>query len=244
NADGLLDAAVAHGQRVSVWAGNGDGTFRTPVTSAAGPSVWSLVAGDFDLDGLLDVAVANFTAEGTVSVLLGQGDGSFQPPRSSPVGPSPYDLTAADFNADGVLDVAAVIRFEPAVSAALGVGDGTFAAPASHAVGNLPYLVTSADFNADGLPDLAVANYGSRSVAVLFNDGDWAPVAAPRRAAERTAGSRPPRRRSTGPRLRAALRRPLPPHPRRTGQRRRRSWTGSWRSARWTTVSPPRLPGP
>src|SRR5437773_8160368 len=83
NGDGKLDLAVANegydSSTVSVLLGNGDGTFSTPRDFAAGNSPGSVVAGGFNGDDKLDLAVANL-ASGAFSVLPGNGDGTFQAP--------------------------------------------------------------------------------------------------------------------------------------------------------------------
>src|SRR5260370_448434 len=63
----------------------------------------SIVAGDFNGDGRLDLAVADgFSNE--VSVLLGNGDGTFQPQVTYAVGSYPVAMLAGDFNGTGHLD--------------------------------------------------------------------------------------------------------------------------------------------
>jgi fibronectin type 3 domain-containing protein len=76
NADGNVDLAITdqHDNTVSVLLGNGNGTFQSPLEfPTAGTSVADLnagvAAGDFNGDGRLDLAVANFSRN-TVSVLL------------------------------------------------------------------------------------------------------------------------------------------------------------------------------
>ena len=56
-------------------------SFRTPVSYPTGASPRGVVSADFNRDGKLDLAVANYagTVGSTVSVLLGNGDGTFQP---------------------------------------------------------------------------------------------------------------------------------------------------------------------
>ena len=74
---GHLDLAVAdsNGDGVTVILGNGDGTFGKyydiPSSSGAAPGPISAVAGDFNGDGRLDLAVVNFN-DSTVAILLGQ----------------------------------------------------------------------------------------------------------------------------------------------------------------------------
>ena len=76
---------------------------RIPVTYATGTGPISVVTGDFNGDGKLDLAIALEFGPG-VAVLLGNGDGTFQPPVNTAAyvgGP----LSAADFNGDGKLDL-------------------------------------------------------------------------------------------------------------------------------------------
>jgi hypothetical protein len=78
NGDGKLDLAVANYNlvsQVSVFLGNGDGTFQTQVDYPSESSPDSVAVGDFNADGHPDLAVANLFS-GTVSVFLNKGDGT------------------------------------------------------------------------------------------------------------------------------------------------------------------------
>ena len=79
----------------------------------AGVESRSVVMGDFNGDGVPDLAVANigdcFESCGnisTVSVLLGIGDGTFQAAIDFHVGGGPVSMATADFNGDGLPDLA------------------------------------------------------------------------------------------------------------------------------------------
>jgi hypothetical protein len=176
NGDGLLDLAVANDSyfngTVSVLLGNGDGSFAAARTFAAGSMPRSVAVGDFNGDGLLDLAVANYFG-GTVSVLLGNGDGSFEPAHTYAAGFGADSVAVGDVNGDGIQDLA-VAAGGNTVSVLLGNGDGSFQTTnVRYVVGSVPRSVAVGDFNGDGSPDLAVANQFSNDVSVLLNDGNW-----------------------------------------------------------------------
>lgn len=110
NADSNLDLAAANifaGRNVSVLIGNGDGTLAAatsfPLPAVAG-SPYAVKMGDFDGDGRLDLATANFNGP-SASVLLGDGSGAFSVGGTYTTGSSPYSVAAGDFNGDGKLDL-------------------------------------------------------------------------------------------------------------------------------------------
>ena len=125
-------------------------------------STGDVTFGDFNGDGIPDVAVAN-SGSNTVSIVLGVGDGTFQSGSSTySVGRNPVGIVVADFNNDGNLDIAVTNAYGYSVSILLGRGDGTFTPILStFATGVLPYSLTVGDFNGDGKLDLAVADFGA-----------------------------------------------------------------------------------
>jgi hypothetical protein len=149
----------------------------------AGPGPNAATIGDFNNDGVLDIAVANACGDrfcdnnGTVKVLLGNGDGTFaegKKYRSARSGNS-VALATADFNNDGNLDVAVVntgININGDVSVILGDGKGGFGRPASFAPGGVPLFVATGDFNHDGKMDMAVTLNNPGEVSVLLGKGD------------------------------------------------------------------------
>ncbi|MCI0350383.1 MAG: VCBS repeat-containing protein, partial [Acidobacteriales bacterium] len=70
NGDGQPDFGVIDDNGVTILLRMGDGTFQLAGSFAAGPSPFSLTTGDFNGDGVPDLAVANYTTNGAVSVLL------------------------------------------------------------------------------------------------------------------------------------------------------------------------------
>ena len=79
-------------------------SFATPVSYDVG-GARSVTAGDWNGDGKLDLAVANFESA-NVSILLGNGNGTFQAKVDYATGQYPTSVTAGDWNGDGKLDLA------------------------------------------------------------------------------------------------------------------------------------------
>ena len=163
NGDGNLDAAVANfgSNTVSLFLGNGDGTFQARVDYATGGTPSSVGVGDFNGDGQLDLVLTNgtFSVGNSVSVLLGNGDGTFQAHMEYGTGLGPTEAVVGDFNFDGKLDLA-VANYGPAyragsVSILLGNGDGTFQPHVDYRAGVNPVGVSVGDFNRDSKLDLA-----------------------------------------------------------------------------------------
>jgi hypothetical protein len=153
----------------------------TPSTGSpfsVGTAPESVALADFDGDGKLDIAVADFQ-DNTVTVLLGTGGARFVPAAGSPfaVGREPWGLAAADLNGDGKPDLVVANHLDGTVTVLLGTGTGFIPANGSpFSVGLACSGVSIADLNHDGVPDLAVAilsNGGvySGSVAILLGNG-------------------------------------------------------------------------
>jgi hypothetical protein len=176
NGDGRLDVVAAGydssqaaGQLV-VLLGLGDGRYSSSDPLNIGNFLSSIVAGDFNGDGKIDVAVASLF-ENSVIVLLGNGDGTFtaQPPIT--VGTQPTAIAAADFNDDGHVDLAVANSLDSTVSILLNDGNGGFQVQASISVGSDPVALVAADFNNDGIFDLAAANAGDGTVSLFTGEG-------------------------------------------------------------------------
>src|SRR3989449_264460 len=145
--------------------------FTAPRDFAVGQNPPSVAVGDFNGDGVPDLAVANYGST-TVSVLQGIGDGNFRAAVAITVGAAPVYVTAYDFNGDGRADLAVANSDSNTVSVLLSNSDGSFQAPKNFATGIRPWSVAVRDFNGDGRADLAVANFGSTTVSVLLGNGD------------------------------------------------------------------------
>ena len=115
NGDGKLDLAgfasgIFPANGVSGVLGDGAGGFGQPFTSLInGFEIRSLVSGDFNLDGLDDVAFAMGLSDGPGLVVIPSSANSPTPawktPISYAVGHNPSNITVADFDHDGKKDI-------------------------------------------------------------------------------------------------------------------------------------------
>lgn len=182
--DGKLDLAVTNAfgaDVIFVLFGRGDGTFTPGIaayTNALETHNGPFVAGDFNGDGRLDLAILDQSSSGSVEILLGNGNGTFSRGNTYVPGSTPTGIAARDFNGDGKLDLAIANSGSDNVSIFLGNGDGTFAAAVNYATGMLPVKLTVADFDGDGKLDLAVLNANSANVSILRGNGDGTFAAA------------------------------------------------------------------
>ena len=169
NGDGKLDLAVTNtpNPAVSIYLGNGNGTFTNAANYSTAFAGNALTVGDFNGDGKLDLAVGHTPRNGdpVIQVFLGVGDGTFQSGATFTGG---YAPVAADFNGDGKVDLAVVNQFD-LLQLLIGNGDGTFTAGALSSIGQVTQYPVLADLNGDGAPDLIVPNIDGGEISVLLN---------------------------------------------------------------------------
>ncbi len=159
---------------ISVFLGQGDGTFQPRVTYETGVSPSSLLVADFNGDGKQDLAMGTCGSSGscvsTLSLLFGNGDGTFQAHRDLDLGLFGSPLAVGDFNHDGKTDVIATAS--GAVGVFLGNGDGTLQPPLQYSTGGVVRYLTAEDFDGDGKLDLVVSRDDLGSMTLLLGNGD------------------------------------------------------------------------
>jgi hypothetical protein len=173
NGDGKTDAAVAEVTQLGVvaWMGNGAGQFPSKVASPALATgfIVDLAAGDFDKDGKLDLALADFSAAQIV-LAMGNGLGGFTAGAVQAAGTDPSRIVSADVNLDTNLDAIVTNNGSNNVTVALGNGSGGFASASNFATPAAPYYIGVGLLSTDAAPDLAIW-CGDDKIRFYLNNG-------------------------------------------------------------------------
>jgi hypothetical protein len=185
NHDGILDMIIPNysGADVSVLLGRGDGTFAPEIRFDATFQPDSVAVGDFNGDGILDLAVLGRVAgQAKLAILLGRGDGTFLPPQimTIPFDRGAFPVVAGDLNGDGKTDLIVFGANAASFQVLLGNGDGTFTPGGIFSSGEVMNNALLVDVNGDKMLDLVVGGNNSGNVYVILGNGDGtfqAPVA-------------------------------------------------------------------
>ena len=179
NSDGKPDivlassSVVGDGNAISIFLGNGNGTFASHVDSAfSGELVlWAVAIGDVNGDGKIDVVTGNYDTN-TVNVLLGNGKGSFTSTVNSPTASKPLSLIPVDINGDGKLDL--IVRGIADVTVMLGQGNGTFTEGMTYSIEGSTFApsqsAVATDIDRDGKIDIVTT--GRHKLDILLGHGD------------------------------------------------------------------------
>lgn len=177
NGDSIPDIAVggySYGtdDSLSVLIGDGLGNFYPSTNFLLGAGTITITCGDFNKDGNMDIAAANWDAA-NITVLYGDGNGNFSDTSSFYAGVSgwPYSITCADFNNDSIIDLAISLWNTDSISILFGDGNGGFVFGSKIFSDSSPDNIEKADFNEDGNMDLVITSYTNQKVTVFLGNG-------------------------------------------------------------------------
>jgi len=180
NRDGLPDLALA--ARPSQQSSSGMVTVHLTQPRGAmtrsnyypGDATYSICAGDFDGDHVLDIACGNaayYHSGEPLGLLYGKGDGYFEDPIR--MAGSSSALSAGDVDGDGRDDIAMSARISGAemLSILYSNSDRTFNR-VDYPVTYRPGQILIDDFNKDGLADIAIRDSGTPTLTLLLGEGN------------------------------------------------------------------------
>ena len=151
---------------------NDGGLFSTEAVYMTGSRPIEIAMADFDLDGWLDVVIANSSSD-NVSILHNSGDGTIESAALYSVGDGPDDITVGDIDGDGDLDVAIANQNSNDISILENDGNGIFGL--ERRISSFINIVSLAFGDMDDDLDLDIVvsstNASGELVTVLNNDG-------------------------------------------------------------------------
>jgi hypothetical protein len=167
--------AFSQGTSISVRLNLGNGAFGSPTSYTVGAGPQGIVAADFNGDGNIDLAVANWGFFGTgttLSVLLNTGGGAFGTAAAYPAGDAPFRIAAARLDTNSTIDlvVASTSSSAAKINVLFNPGNGVFNTRTEYTGAGRGVFwapVAIADVNNDGRNDI---------LSPSFHDVDGAQV--------------------------------------------------------------------
>jgi hypothetical protein len=130
-----------------------------------------IVAGDFNQDGMLDLAV-NVAGFDNIAIFNGDGQGGFTLKRHIQTDTLPKGLAAADINGDGHLDLVSINEWGYNIRLDLGDGLGGFISANELNGDGDPTRIRVVDLNNDGKLDLIANAPSEGNMLIYFGDGN------------------------------------------------------------------------
>jgi hypothetical protein len=177
--DGRPDVALitsfandtASDRSLHIFAQETGGTLTPTMQIATGAGPMAMASGDFNRDGLDDLAVVNHEDD-TLGVYLQSAPGTFAPVVTYTTGVAPDAIAVGDFNTDLRQDIAVSHAESQSVAIFYQQSNGTLENPVYLSVGSAGFNdLVMGDLNSDGYDDLVLlrgAGYSTDEVAIFY----------------------------------------------------------------------------
>ena len=159
-------------ETISVLINNGSGIFTSKIDFTSGGIIGSIVPGDFDGDGDVDIATELSPAS---LAFLSNGEGETLHFSSDTIpminNQAPHTIAEADLDGDGDFDIVTGDGANATVSVLLNDGFGKLNTVSDQATGEYINSIVAGDLDRDGDTDLAFVGFDSETIRVLYNNG-------------------------------------------------------------------------
>ncbi|MBC7390277.1 MAG: VCBS repeat-containing protein [Opitutaceae bacterium] len=176
NRDGHQDIVALSGNFCWISYGTEQGTFISPVAKYIDTDQntnWKFCnSGDFNNDGLLDLANTNYSYN-YISIFLGDISGTFVFSKNYATGLYPAFTAVGDFNEDSKQDLAISNSGNSTISVLIGASNGDFAEGMDFQTDGNPYYIKTLDLNGDGHQDIVTSNRNSLTLWLGNGQGSF-----------------------------------------------------------------------
>ncbi|MEW5849828.1 MAG: Ig-like domain-containing protein [Myxococcota bacterium] len=167
--DNALDLLARGPLMINTLINNGSAVFAAPVVTNVPAGTQDLVTGDWDGDGVTDLAFS--TTSIGITLAHGRNNGNFPPRQGWATDDLPFGVAVAQLDGVGYPEVL-VVSYNEGTLHVFGSDGSVLTLRQTYAVQAEPLRLVTGDLNGDGHLDVVVTNYSASTISVLLGMGD------------------------------------------------------------------------